>query len=157
MGNDIQYLVHIEDDRAFLTVIGKAGYLNCMHAGEFFKTVAEKGCKHLVIDLKQCTGMDSTFLGAITGVALKLRKNGGEVSLLNLNERNAQVVENLGIDRIVKIGTSECGHGEDTEIANGGVSSESILAAHENLVEADSENLKKFKDVISFLRKETGK
>ncbi len=157
MGNDTQYLAHVEDDRAFLTVIGKAGYLNCVHAGEFFKTVAERGCKHLIIDLKQCSGMDSTFLGSITGVALKLRKNGGDVSLLNLNERNAQVVENLGIDRIVKIGTSECGHSEDTKIANGGVSSESILAAHENLVAADADNLKKFKDVISFLRKGIGK
>ena len=51
MQNDIKYLVHIDGDDAFMRVVGKAGYLNCRSAGEFFNIVAEKNCKRLLIDL----------------------------------------------------------------------------------------------------------
>lgn len=155
MQNDIKYLVHIDGDDAFMRVVGKAGYLNCRSAGEFFNIVAEKNCKRLLIDLAECSGMDSTFLGMIAGAALRLSKNGAQVVVENPNERNRQLIDNLGIYRLVKIAQAKAVQAEvGTQLAVENVPQASILAAHENLVEADAENLKKFEDVISFLKKE---
>ena len=105
MPNDIEYLVKIDGDTAQMAVSGKASYMNCRNAGEFFSKVAQMRCKHLVIDLAECLSMDSTFLGMIAGAALRLRKDGADVVLMNLNPRNRQLVENLGIYKNVKIHT----------------------------------------------------
>lgn len=155
MPENIKYLVKIDGETAFLVVDGKASYLNCKNVGEFFSSVAEKNCKSLVIDLKNCTGMDSTFLGMIAGVALRLRKTNAVVSLLNLNERNRQLVENLGLYKLVKISQDLQSTTNASNLKATNVSKEDMLSAHENLVSADKENLKKFEDVITFLKKET--
>ena len=157
MPETVKFLVKIQEQEAFLTIVGKAGYLNCRSVADFFATVAEKKCSHLFIDTSQCSGMDSTFLGMIAGVALRLRKYNAEVILLNLSERNRQVVENLGLYKLVKISKSEEVSSEKTdELSTENASNSLILDAHENLVKADKTNLEKFEDVLSFLRKENG-
>ena len=101
--------------------------------------------------------MDSTFLGMVAGAALKIHKSGGEMVLVNLNDRNRELIDNLGIFKLVKIAedpsampklTSEFLPANNATHAN-------ILSAHENLVEADSSNKTKFEDVIAFLKRET--
>ena len=152
---DIKYLVKIEGDKAFLNIVGKASYLNCRNVSEFFSTVATKGCKHLYINFGECVGMDSTFMGMIAGVALRLRKKRADVTLLNLKDRNLQLIENLGIYKLVKIEDNNNLNIVEQELETSSVSGESMLKAHENLIEADSSNLEKFEDVITFLKKET--
>ena len=149
---DIKYLVKIEGDNVFLKVIGKASYLNCRNVGEFFANVVEKNCKHLFIDFAQCTGMDSTFMGMIAGIALRLRKKQAFVTLQNLKDRNLQLIENLGINKLTRL--EDCNNCTDTEsiLDVSSASGQSMLEAHENLVETDSSNLAKFEDVISFLK-----
>jgi hypothetical protein len=46
--------------------------------------------------------MDSTFLGILVGLALKLRKfeDEGFLTLVNLRGRNLETVKNLGIQKI---------------------------------------------------------
>ncbi len=158
MSNDIEYLVKIDGDTAYLAVSGKASYMNCRNVGDYFAKVAESHCKHLVIDLGKCLSMDSTFLGMIAGVALRLGKENADVKLLNLNERNRQLVENLGIYKLVKIArTAEDNNVGGTGLGVSNARQDTILQAHENLVKADGQNLKKFEDVISFLKKERDK
>ena len=151
---DIKYLVKIEGDNVFLKVIGKASYLNCRNVGEFFANVVEKDCKHLFIDFAQCTGMDSTFMGMIAGIALRLRKKQAEVTLQNLKGRNLQLIENLGIYKLVNIKDCIDDIVVEQKLEASSVSGESMLKAHEDLIKADSSNLEKFEDVISFLKKE---
>lgn len=86
-----------------MAVIGKANYLNCRNVGEFFSTAITRGCSKIVVDCSQCAGMDSTFLGMVAGAALKIHKTGGEMVLVNLNDRNRELIDNLGIFKLVKI------------------------------------------------------
>ena len=154
MREETKYLVKICGDTAILAVVGKAGYLNCRSAGEFFSAAVEKGCTKLLVQLKDCTGMDSTFLGMIAGVALKLKKVGGELVILNPGERNLELVENLGITKLIKISNEAKEGTPEDSLPTSSAPVSAILDAHENLVEADSSNLVKFEDVISFLKKE---
>ena len=154
MGEDIKYLVKVDGEDAFLAVVGKAGYMNCRKVGEFLSSVFARGCKSLTIDCADCAGMDSTFLGMVAGAALRMRKMGGVLTLMNLNERNRELVDNLGLYKLVKI-SGGAGIPEGESLGASPAASANILSAHQSLVEADSSNAAKFEDVITFLKKET--
>lgn len=151
-------MVRISADTAYMSVLGKATYLNCKEAGKFFDFAVEKGCMYLHVDFYACTGMDSTFMGMIAGITLKLSVSGGGVTLFNLKGRNLELIENVGLDNILNV--SEGGDfnapGKARELDSGAASKSDILGAHENLVSADPANARKFEDVIKFLKAETG-
>ena len=84
-----------------------------------------------------------------------LRKLGGSLSLAGLNERNGELIENLGLGKIVTIIDAPVQSATAQEqLSATNATTEGILSAHENLVAADSANLSKFEDVITFLKKE---
>ncbi len=154
-----KYLVCTADKEAQLVIQGRACYLNCMGVSEFFDTIARDKYKKEIIDLAECTGLDSTFLGTIAKLAIKLKAINGSfdcVILQNLEERNLEVVQNLGIDKITKIENKKVEEikAKDCNFLENAPSNQpTMLDAHESLVEADSSNKAKFEDVISFLKK----
>jgi anti-sigma B factor antagonist len=50
------------------------------------------GTRNVVLDLAEVDYIDSTGLGALVICATSLRKNGGNVKLLNLNRRNIELL-----------------------------------------------------------------
>ena len=59
----------------------------------------EDGIKHIVIDLSECSGMDSTFMGTMAGIAMKLAKlPDGKLEIANPGEKNRSSLEDLGLD-----------------------------------------------------------
>ena len=50
------------------------------------------GVRNLVLDMRGVDYIDSTGLGALVVCATSLRKNGGNVKLLNLNRRNIELL-----------------------------------------------------------------
>lgn len=151
-------MVGISGDTAYMSVLGKANYLNCKEAGKFFDYAVGKSCRFLRLDFYACTGMDSTFMGMIAGATLKLSSLGGSVTLYNLKERNLELIENVGLDNILNIsrdGDFNAPPGA-SELPAGPASKGAILDAHENLVSASPCNALKFEDVIKFLKAEAG-
>ena len=61
--------------------------------------------------------MDSTFLGILVGLSLKLKKEkqGGTLTLLNLVGRNLETVENLGIHKIAIVSSEFISSPNDLE------------------------------------------
>ncbi|MGE4550671.1 MAG: hypothetical protein AAEJ57_04725 [Opitutales bacterium] len=105
--------------------------------------------------------MDSTFLGILVGVALKLRKTDppGSMALLQLGERNLSLVRNLGVHRLMSVDTM--GSGIDFTSAKAIKSNgewvladeELIRDAHKRLSELNENNARMFRDVVGFLEK----
>lgn len=157
MPENAKYMVHAEGARAELAIEGRASYLNCMNLPAFFEKIVSEGCRNLLIDCKNCQSMDSTVLGIIAGIALKFRHLNppGEILLLNPNARVLELIKNLGLHKIIKIDSSDKNIIKpQTEVPHEAASTERILEAHENLVEADAQNESKFQDVIRFLKAE---
>ncbi len=156
------FLVDAYSDPVILLINGRASYLNCAPVSQFFEHMIKNGKREFVIDFANCTGMDSTFLGIIAGAALELRKQSpqGHLTLCRLGSRNLELVRNLGLHRILRVDAAGFPMNfedssvqnlttlEQEEIAN----ARTILKAHENLVAADQANLKKFQDVLTFLK-----
>lgn len=146
----------------WIRVDGKGSFQNSPGMKEFAREMVNRGYRYFVIDLDHCPVMDSTFMGTMAGIALRLREIGqGGVTVVNLNERNTDLLCNLGLDQIFEIEAAENSEnapapsrtlaqqsGDKTEQAR------TMLEAHEALVAADGDNETKFKDVLEYLKQD---
>lgn len=155
------FLVSAYTDPVVVKINGKANYLNCNSFREFIETIIANGSRHIFIDFGDCKGMDSTFLGILAGTAIELRKlsPAGELVIGNLSERNYELICNLGLQNLLTVSKEQAKADESFDaLKNQEVSdARNILKAHENLTEANKDNLNKFQDVIAFLRNQVEK
>ncbi len=154
-------LVGTTDRTVWVRVEGKGSFLNSTGLKEFAKEMINRGFREFVIDLKNCPVMDSTFMGTLAGIALNLRSLGqGQLRAINLNDRNRDLLGNLGLDQLFTIDVKPA----DAEPAQPLVPTESsedkltraqtMIEAHEACVEANPENAAKFKDVLEYLKQD---
>lgn len=156
-------LVGCIEKTVWIKVAGRGSFQNSGGIKEFSRQMMNRGFRNFIIDLKNCELMDSTFMGTVTGIALRLRELGqGKISAIHLNERNKDLLENLGLDRLIDINgdapvevAPAANDLQQTMEASGAESKRDIvLTAHEALAEADPQNAVRFKDVLEFLQQE---
>lgn len=148
----------------WIRVVGKGTFLCSTSLKDFTRAMIHRGYREFMLDLKECPVMDSTFMGTLAGVALRLRDVGqGHLHVINLNERNLDLLQGLGLDQLFSIETDAAESqpdqpltpsepGADKPAPDRQDTSKTMLEAHEALVKADPGNLTKFKDVLEFLR-----
>jgi anti-sigma B factor antagonist len=155
-------LVGVSGKTVHVKIHGKGSFQNSPSLKEFARQMLDRGYRCFVVDLADCSVMDSTFMGTLAGIALRLRET--EVGILrvrNVNERNYELLRNLGLDNLFQI-EADGGREAVPEAAmlpnQAGVSktehAECMIEAHEALVDADPENLARFKDVLEYLRQD---
>ena len=118
-------------------------------------------------DLAKCLGttkadpqsVDDNYMGTLAGISLWLRELGeGCLSVVNLNERNAESLCSLGLDQLFNIRVSEIREeGQALEMPlkeDHTARAQTMLEAHEALIKKVPENVPKFKDVIQYLKEE---
>jgi len=157
------FSVDASGDIVVLKINGRASYLTSAPVNNLFSHLLDRGKNQFLVDFKNCLGMDSTFLGILAGAAMRIRREfpDGGLELCRLNNRNLELVRNLGLHRILTIRGVDAPEDAGDENAkfetllSGSVESNSMLEAHRNLVDADESNQQKFEDVIKFLEKET--
>jgi anti-anti-sigma regulatory factor len=156
-------LVSTSNKIVWIKVEGKGSFLNSAGVKEFSKEMVNRGHREFVVDLRNCPVMDSTFMGTLAMIALRLREIGqGSLHVINLNERNHDLLTNLGLDQLFSMdacGVKEGGAAVRNTLApaasaDHAAQAETMLEAHEALVEADPENLTKFKDVLEYLKQD---
>jgi anti-sigma B factor antagonist len=153
-------LVSVDDREVRLRIAGRANF-SC--GPDFKKLIAglqEKGYSRFVIEMGECALMDSTFLGLLCGLALRLKENGNgaTVELLNSSPRVAELLESLGATEIFKLRSDSTATPKPAETAalcstehTRAEMAETSLEAHQNLMALSPENAAKFKDVAQFL------
>ncbi len=156
-------LVGTANRTVLVRVEGKGSFLNSTGLKEFAKEMVNRGYREFVIDLRNCPVMDSTFMGTLAFVGLRLRDLGqGELRVTNLNERNHDLLTNLGLDQLFTVGGRtgpETGATEaqtplEVKPDDKVTQTQTMLEAHEACVEADGANAAKFKDVIEYLKQD---
>lgn len=168
----------------FIKVVGRGSFQNSGCLKAFYQQLLKEGVGRFVVDLDACTYLDSTFLGILLGLGLKLKDGGnGRLHILNASARNLELLKNLGLDRLIYIEGTDSGtaaraggngSGPDTTpiplnglradtleevpcpVPTRAEAAPTILEAHENLMEFDPRNVPKFKDVVEFLREDLG-
>ena len=160
MNNQSHILVHCTRDTAWIRVEGKGSFLNSSGLKEFAGVMMNRGLRKFVVDLQHFPVMDSTFMGTLAGIALRLREicADGAVHMVHLNDRNRELLRGLGLDRLFNFDFDGIPPEEaETRIeadGNRASNARTMLEAHEALVEAAPENLAKFKDVLEYLKQD---
>ncbi len=157
--------VGFNERTVWVRVSGRGSFQNSGPLKDFAKEMLSRGYKSFVIDLGECPVMDSTFMGTLAGIALKLQASEGLVRVTGLNERNFSLLSNLGLDQLLKLEAQTTGESgicaaqEFARVENLSSTPQdkqaqavTMLEAHEAVVEANPENEAKFKDVLEFLR-----
>ena len=108
-------------------------------------------------------------MGVLAGLAFRLKeKSEGEILMVNLSTQTRRLLANLGLDRVIRpfmAGDTPsefqrvlAGLASFSALADADMSrtaaAETILEAHENLVDLSAENIPRFKDVMVFLRED---
>lgn len=122
------------------------------------------GVKHLVVDLEVCTGMDSTFMGTIAGMAMRLVKSQGLLEIASASDKNRQSLEDLGLSSLMKINppapiwmdkVAEIRASLEVQgLTRPNDRTQHVFDAHKTLCEADDSNNAKFSSVLDCLEAE---
>ena len=169
MPPDDQILVSTENDVAYAKVIGRGSFKVSGSLKEFGASFLKRDQHELVVDLAECIGMDSTFMGVLAGLSGRCKKEGaGKIVLVNLSDKTFKLISTLGLNHLVEFHMA--GHLPDayekilgpktrlSEINPDSLSeaerAKMMLESHVNLSELSKENQERFKDVVSYLRDE---
>jgi len=157
--------VGVNGDAVWVKVEGKGTFLNSGDLKEFTREMVNRGYREFVVDLERCAMMDSTFMGTMAGVALRLKEIGqGHLHVVHCGERSRNLLSGLGLDQIFSIHSNgamapECAalqQDDATESAEEKKqeTSQQMLDAHEALCEAVPQNVARFKDVLDYLKQD---
>jgi anti-sigma B factor antagonist len=156
--------VGVNGQAVWVKVEGKGNFLNSGNLKEFAKEMVNRGYREFVVDLENCAMMDSTFMGTMAGVALRLKELGhGHLHVIHCGQRSRELLTGLGLDQIFHIhsnGTSAPATEElpnmpaDEPSAQKQRQAQQMLDAHEALCEAAPENFSRFKDVLDYLKQD---
>ena len=109
----------------------------------------------IAFDLGNCAAMDSSFMGVLSMLALRMiREKKGAVELYNAKENLQKLLQELGILKLFALKEGSLQGGEFSGSENGKATlldtAYTVSEAHKALVEADSANSKKFGTVIEY-------
>lgn len=153
--------VAIQNHVAYAKVHGRGTFKVAPGLKQFGTASVEQGCQRLVLEMEDCRGMDSTFMGVLAGLAVQLKKKDGEVVLRHLSEKNCFLVKILGLSHLIRVeeaGAQPSAMPSGTRVLDAGadkqVLTKTMITAHEVLVEIAPDNMVKFKDVLAFLKED---
>ena len=161
--------VFVDDHFACIRIVGRPDFTSSVDFKTLLNELYQRGCSHFLLDLSECRLMDSTFLGVLAGFGLRLHEAQKEsrcssLELLNPNARMAELLETLGILRLVSLrhGSLPAPAGTQTDLlAPAEASREDLtracLEAHETLMKLNPDNIARFKDVAQFLAEDLKK
>ncbi|MBI5394210.1 MAG: STAS domain-containing protein [Verrucomicrobia bacterium] len=106
--------VGVTNNLVFIKVEGKGTFQISQPLRQLSLEMIGRGYREFVVDLSDCSSMDSTFLGVLAGMCLRLQNltaanskpatppgaGATKVHLANLNARCLEVLRALGIDRL---------------------------------------------------------
>ncbi len=154
--------VLVGEQFACVKITGRANLASSIDFRTLVNELRQKGYHYFLLDLSECTLMDSTFLGLLAGFGLKMATQGQQddrsIELLNPNERITELLENLGVLHLFKVSHGPLklpGKIESHVPAPVSATKEEVartcLEAHQTLMEINPDNIPKFKDLAQFL------
>lgn len=159
-------MVLVGERFACVKVAGRANFATSVDFKTLLTELESKGYPYIVIELSECSLMDSTFLGVLAASGVRMNPAEGDcakqaIELRNANERLLELLENLGVIHLFKTCQGELPECEEIKASPCHPSREALtrasLEAHRTLMEINPHNVAKFKDVTRFLAEDLEK
>lgn len=153
------------DGYVWVRIKGKGSFVSSPRVKDYVDSRIKEGETRFVLDLDECRAMDSTFMGTLAGLAIRLNKMpGGKLQVAGARDRNRQSLEDLGLDVLIEIdppGAEWSAHMaaireglEPWGESEAGTGARHVLEAHRTLAGVSAENAKKFETVLDVLEQE---
>ena len=154
-----QILVAEFEQTSYIRLIGRITFKYAPDFRQFILEQFDKNQHGVLIDFSDCETIDSTFIGIITSLTLKSKKENRKfIKILNVNEHIKRILKTLGLINIldivdeklnnIKYNNLPISSAGKIEIAN------LVLDAHETLSELNEKNVLEFKNVVTYLKKQ---
>ena len=156
------------DGFSWIRCEGKGSFVNSSIVRNFGDERIAAGEHRIVVDLAACTGMDSTFMGTLAGIAAKLtEKDGGTLQIAEPGERNRRSLEDLGLNYLMEINPPGADWHDKIAAIRSGLKPRTasdfpgqfdrarhVLEAHKNLTGISDKNARDFSEVVTMLENE---
>jgi len=151
-----------------ITVEGRATFECSAPLRNLVHSIGPEGVRRVAIDLSECTGMDSTFMGVLAMIGLRVRNLGALAEIIGCGEPNRHLLDGLGLKQLFihrapgelagEAGEAPGGWQEQGgEAASPRDKAETVLEAHETLIDAAPGNREKFGTVVKMVRDDLAK
>ncbi len=165
---DSPIFVGVFDGFSWIRFEGKGSFVNSPAVKAFGDARITAGETCIVVDLAACTGMDSTFMGTLAGMAARLSAiGGGGLQIAEPGERNRRSLEDLGLDFLMEIDPPSaawrgrvdairgCLHRPQMPSSPGRLQRAlHLLESHQTLSGLNDKNARNFAGVVSVLENE---
>jgi anti-anti-sigma regulatory factor len=143
----------------YLRVHGLGTMYTAAGMSSFLTMAVEEGCSDVTVDLVDCTGMDSTFMGIMAGAAQDLADRGrGGIVIVNASAKSRSLLEGLGLHYLLNIaeGSTEMPKLHFEDLPEVGALDfrdrlEVLRKAHEDLSRVTDENRETFRPFLDEL------
>lgn len=145
-------------DAIYVRVTGLGSMHNASALDAFAEREIEEGAQQFILDLSECTGVDSTFMGTLLGLSNRVREldAGAGIALINVDDHARKQLSSVGVDAFVTLVPGETPLPRKlklTQLSTEPVSDRErlklMVRAHKDLVSADSRNEAKFGAFLS--------
>ena len=87
-----------------VAVRGPGNLFNSYPLQVFLATMLEASAEHFVVDLSECTHLDSTFMGVMAGLSQRLRAAGRDaLCVANATPPTLEIMQRLGLNHLVDL------------------------------------------------------
>ena len=155
------------NDTVCVKISGRANFATSVDFKRLVTEARARGAQRFIVNLAACPIMDSTFLGVLASLGMKLSADHlppeqRPIELLNPSPKVADLIDNLGVlhlFRVVQASGPENLSFTAVESANATKLelSKNCLEAHQVLMNLSAENTAKFKDVAKFFAEDVAK
>ena len=138
-------------DAIVITAVGRANFEYAVHIRELVRN--SEGQKTIRVDLQNCLAMDSTFMGVLSMAGLIASEKESTVEIYNASDALKKSLYDLGIDELFVYKEGSPGLAVQRPASNTSdmlTKAETVVEAHQKLVEADDANSERFEDVIQY-------
>jgi anti-sigma B factor antagonist len=146
---------------ACIRIIGRANFRSSVGFRDLVNELRQRSFEFFVLELSECLLMDSTFLGTLAGLGLKMNPRqdpeSSPVELLNPSDRIIELLESLGVLHLFRVAYGAAVP-QDAQLRqhsapnpNREEATRACLEAHRTLMQLSPENASRFKDLTQFL------
>jgi anti-anti-sigma factor len=154
--------VCVREQIACVRIVGQAKFTSATDFKNLLRQLQKDGCTEIVLDLTECSLMDSTFLGVMTAAARRCETSRQEgkpcvLKLCHPTDRVLESLENLDVLRLFTVQNDGPPFSAFKRVEDGNVTrvelNRTCLEAHETLMDTSPENERRFKDATEYFRK----
>lgn len=155
-----EVLIASNDGVYSIKVNGRATFECAPPLRSLAKDLENQTFQKIDVDLCNCSGMDSTFMGILAMLGLRSKKIDAVMTIYNAGDLNKNLLFGLGLKKLFQFADGAVSVGEQCGCAGTAdkvENAQTVLEAHKTLMNVDEENVRKFEKVVDFVQKDLDK